>query len=74
MKAWPLQVAKNQFARVVELAREKGSQTITRHGEPVAVIVSANEFRSLSRPRESVVDFFAPLRNSGIRLSRRRDS
>ena len=73
MKTWPLQEAKNQFSQVVELARKKGQQTVTRHGEPVAVIVSANEFKTMARPRESVVEFFSPLRRSGIRLARRRD-
>jgi len=73
MKTWPLQDAKNQFSQVVELARTEGPQTVTRHGEPVVVIVSANEFRTMARPKESVVEFFAPLRESGIRLERRRD-
>jgi len=73
MKTWPLQDAKNQFSQVVELARTEGPQTVTRHGEPVAVIVSANEFRAMARPKESVVEFFAPLRRSAIQLERRRD-
>jgi antitoxin Phd len=73
MKTWPLQEAKNHFSQVVELALEKGPQTVTRHGAPVAVIVSADEFKTLARPKESLVEFFAPLRRSGIRLDRRRD-
>ena len=39
----------------------------------MAVVVSADEFKAMARPVESVVDFFAPLRRSGIRLARRRD-
>ena len=73
MKTWPLQDAKNQFSQVVELARTRGPQTVTRHGQPVAVIVAADEFKRLVRPSESVVEFFAPLRRSGIQLKRRRD-
>ena len=73
MKTWPLQDAKNQFSQVVELARTKGPQTVTRHGEPVAVVVSAAEFKTMARPKESVVEFFAPLQRSGIRLARRSD-
>jgi antitoxin Phd len=72
-KAWPLQDAKNQFSHVVELAQKRGPQTVTRHGEPVAVILSADEFKSLARPKETVAEFFAPLRKSGIRLGRHRD-
>ena len=73
MKIWPLQDAKNQFSQVVDLAQKEGPQTVTRHGEPVAVVVSAHEFKRLTRPKESVLEFFAPLRNSGIRLQRQRD-
>jgi prevent-host-death family protein len=73
MKKWPLQDAKNQFSQVVELAQKRGPQTVTRHGQPVAVIVSADEFKAMVRPKESVVEFFAPLRGSGIRLHRSRD-
>lgn len=73
MKSWPLQDAKNQFSRVVELARKRGPQTVTRHGEAVAVIVSFDEFKTMTRPRETVAEFFSPLRQSGIRLERRRD-
>jgi len=73
MKTWPLQDAKNQFSQVVELARKRGPQTVTRHGQPVAVVVSADEFKTMARPAETVMEFFAPLRRSGIRLARRRD-
>ena len=73
MKIWPLQDAKNEFSQVVDLAQKEGPQTVTRHGKPVAVVVSAHEFRLLSRPKESVLEFFAPLRNSGVRLKRQRD-
>jgi prevent-host-death family protein len=73
MKTWPLQDAKNQFSQVVELAQTEGPQTVTRHGEPVAVIVSADEFKKMARPKENVVEFFAPLKGSGIGLGRHRD-
>jgi hypothetical protein len=39
----------------------------------VAVIVSAAEFKKISRPKESLVEFFAPLKGSGIQLKRYRD-
>ncbi len=73
MKTWQLQDAKNQFSQVVELARKNGPQTVTRHGQPVAVVVSADEFKTMARPSETVAEFFAPLRRSGIQLARRRD-
>lgn len=73
MKTWPLQLAKNQFSQVVEIAQSEGPQIVTRHGQPVVVIVAADEFKKMTRPRESVLEFFAPLKGSGIRLARRRD-
>lgn len=73
MKSWPLQDAKNQFSQVVDLARRLGPQTITRHGQPVAVIVAVDEFRKLSRPKESVLEFFSRLKGSRIKFVRRRD-
>jgi antitoxin Phd len=52
------------------LAQTQGPQTVTRHGEPVAVIVSASEFKKMARPRETLLEFFAPLKGSGINLER----
>ena len=73
MKTWPLQDAKNHFSQLVELAQTAGPQTVTRHGEPVAVIVSAGEYKRIARPKETVLEFFSPLQGSGVRLERRRD-
>jgi antitoxin Phd len=73
MKTWPLQDAKNKFSQLVELAQTAGPQTVTRHGEPVAVLVSANEYKRLARPKETMLEFFRPLQGSGVRFERRRD-
>jgi antitoxin Phd len=73
VKSWPVQDAKNQFSQLLELAATEGPQTVTRHGEPVAVVVSADEFKRLARPKETVLEFFSPLKGSGIRLERRKD-
>ena len=73
MKTWPLQEAKNQFSQLVELVQTAGPQTVTRHGEPVAVVVSADDYKRMARPKETVLEFFRPLHGSGVRLERRRD-
>ena len=73
MKSWSLQDAKNQFSQVVALALTQGPQTVTRHGEPVAVVVAADEYKRVSRPKETVLEFFRPLKGSGIPFERRRD-
>ena len=73
MKTWAMQDAKNQFGQLVRLAASEGPQAVTRHGEPVAVVVSPAEFKRWKRPKESVLEFFTPLKGSGIRLDRCRD-
>ena len=57
MDAWQLQDAKNRFSEVVKRAREDGPQTVTVHGQPAAVVVSALEFDRLAKPRLSFADF-----------------
>jgi prevent-host-death family protein len=55
MKAvWQLQEAKNRLSEVVERAIHDGAQIITRHGQPVAVVVAAETYKRL-QPRKSVV-------------------
>ena len=53
---WQLQEAKNRLSEVVERAVTKGAQVITKHGRPVAVVLSAKEYAKLTRPREKLVD------------------
>jgi prevent-host-death family protein len=36
---WQLQEAKNRLSEVIYAAQSLGPQTITRHGEPVAMVV-----------------------------------
>ncbi len=57
MEAWQLQDAKNRFSEVVKRAREDGPQTVTVHGQPAPVVVSAPEFDRLTKPLMSFVDF-----------------
>ena len=70
MKSWPLQTAKKQFTQVVDLAQTEGPQSVTQDGEPVAIVLSARQFGEMSRPKESVLEFFKPLKGSGINLKR----
>jgi len=72
-RAWQLQEAKNKLSEVVARAQTEGPQTITRHGAPVAVVVSADAFRRSEQP-SSLVDFFAQSPLSGVELDLERDS
>lgn len=76
MTKWQLQDAKNRFSELVRKAREEGPQVITLHGRDAVVVVSANEFGKLSRPRGSLVDFFrkSPLARAQLDLVRSRDT
>jgi prevent-host-death family protein len=49
---WQLQTAKNRFSEVVNRAVTEGAQTITRHGKPVVVVLSQEEFRKLATVKE----------------------
>jgi prevent-host-death family protein len=44
---WQLQEAKQKFSQLVRRALEEGPQVVTRHGEEVVVVLSAQEFRRL---------------------------
>jgi prevent-host-death family protein len=44
---WQLQQAKQQFSRLVELARSEGPQVVTRNGKEVAVLLHVDEYRRL---------------------------
>ncbi len=53
--AWPLQDAKNRLSELLDTVLKHGAQTITRHGKPVAVVVSAETYARL-QPKERLVD------------------
>jgi len=55
---WQLQEAKNRFSELVERAVNLGAQIITKHGRPVAVLISTDEYEKLAhpQPREKLVD------------------
>ena len=53
--AWPLQEAKNKLSEWIDKAVVEGAQSITRHGRPVAVVVSAETYSRL-QPAETLAD------------------
>lgn len=55
---WQIQEAKAKFSQLIEDASEKGYQTITKKGEPVAVIISKKEFDTMTHPKTSFLSFF----------------
>lgn len=48
LRTWQLQEAKNRLSEVIERAHTDGPQTIARHGQPRAVLLSIEEYRSIT--------------------------
>lgn len=72
---WQIQEAKARFSEVISNATTKGYQTITKLGEPVAIIISKKEFDKMQRPEISLLDFFknAPCPEIDLDIKRSRD-
>jgi prevent-host-death family protein len=70
---WTVAEAKARFSQVIEEARAKGPQTVTRNGRLAVVVVSAEEWERRTRRQGTLADFFAesPLRDSGIEIEPR---
>lgn len=45
---WQVQEAKQRFSEVLRAVEKEGPQTITRHGEEVAVVIDINYYRELT--------------------------
>ena len=71
---WTVAEAKAKFSEVIESAKVRGAQTITKNGKMAAVVVSPEEWRRKTERVGTLADFFAasPLRNSGLKVRRAR--
>src|ERR1700739_3345160 len=47
MARWQVQDAKTRVSEVIDRARTEGPQTITRHGEERAIVISIEDYRAL---------------------------
>jgi prevent-host-death family protein len=54
--------ARQGFARLIRAAERGRAVEITRRGEPVAVLVSASQYRALTGERPSFVESVAAIR------------
>jgi len=50
---WQLQEAKGNLSRLIKRAAGGNAQVVTVHGKPTAVVVSAEEYARLTKPRRS---------------------
>jgi prevent-host-death family protein len=74
--SWQLQEAKNKLSELVKAARRAGPQTISVRGKDAVVVLSVEQYRQLTRKRESLVDFLlhSPLHDSGLEIERDADT
>ncbi|WP_322768190.1 type II toxin-antitoxin system Phd/YefM family antitoxin [Frankia sp. Cr1] len=54
--SWQVQEAEQCFSEVLRAAQNDGPQTITRHGEEIAVVIDINEYRRLTAPNKNLID------------------
>jgi prevent-host-death family protein len=54
--SWQVQEAKQRFSEVLRAVAKDGPQTITRHGEDVAVVIDIAEYRRLTAPRRNITE------------------
>lgn len=79
MATWKLEDAKNQFSKLVQLARQQGPQIVTRHGREEVVVLAVEDYRKLARKQKGMVAFMreSPLAKAlaagELKLTRSRD-
>lgn len=56
-RIWTMQDAENRFGEIVDRAMKDGPQLVTRRGRDAVVVVSATEFRKMTQPTESLLEF-----------------
>ncbi len=57
MRHWQMPEAKTRFSELIKDAERDGPQEITRHGRPVAVVLSREHYDRLTGTGESLVAF-----------------
>ena len=74
-KTWQLQEAKNRFSELIKMAAH-APQSITLRGEPVAVVISVQNYEKLVKPRKSLAEILksAPENIENLILPERKDT
>jgi len=70
---WQLQRAKAEFSKLIDMSIEKGPQTVTRHGRPTAVVMSAAEYTKLKSREPDFKTFLRKVPLYRLELTRSRD-
>jgi prevent-host-death family protein len=63
VRKWQIQEAKTDWSALIRAAEEQGPQEITRHGAPVAVVISYALFKKFlskqAKRKGSLLEFFS---------------
>ena len=73
MQNWQVQEAKARFSELMRDAAKDGPQTITIRGRRAAVVLSADDYDRLKRPKPSLVEFLRASPLAGVELDIERD-
>ena len=73
MQRWQLQEAKARFSALVREAAEDGPQMITVRGRRAAVLLSADDYDRLKRPKPSLAELLRSSPLAGLDLEIERD-
>ena len=73
MQSWQVQEAKARFSELMRDAAKDGPQTITIRGRRAAVVLSADDYDRLKRPKPSLVEFLRASPLAGVELDIERD-
>ena len=57
MARWQVQEAKSRLSEVIERAQRKGPQIITRHGTERAVVLSFDDYRTLTAQKPTLKEY-----------------
>ena len=70
---WAAQEAKAHFSELVKNTEKEGPQFISVRGNPAAVVISIADYRALTTPTKTLVNFFRQSPLVGLSLSFKRD-
>ena len=71
---WQLQRAKAELSKLIDTSATKGPQTVTRHGRPAAVVVSAADYQRLAGRQRDFKAFLRRVPLHNLKLARSRDA
>jgi prevent-host-death family protein len=73
--SWKLQDAKARLSELIERAMQGHPQRISRRGKDAVVVIRVTDFEAATKPKESLVEFFAqsPHRDIEVAVTRRKD-